>query len=791
MHATEGSAMSRVCAARGIVVLLAIVVVGAPTFAQGTASLSGTVRDANGDALPGVQVIAQQIADGERRATVSDSDGRYAIPDLAPGGYRITVALGGFASQQVELDVAPGETVTRDFSLALASFFNNITVTAKKREQEILDVPLSISAVTGEEIEKQGVTSLTEIQGTIPSLSIVETGPGQQRVQIRGISSPQNLPTVGVYMDEMPITPEAAGSNLDVRLLDLERVEVLRGPQGTLYGESSMGGTIKYVTRDPQLDAFGVDFDSAYGSVSDGSATYRASAVVNIPVVENVFGLRVLAGGEHYPGWVDYPAQGLEDGNEGDSTTFRVKGLWVASDKLVASFMLQGQNTEFDNLNYADADMTAPFVLPQPVEEDSLIANLVFSYDAGSFTFLSSTGYVDREAEGAYDFTALYAPIFPPGTIDTVELTYGGESDILTQEFRLMSNGGGRFDWTVGAYYRKFEGSGYNLSVTTPNPFPFELFQTTNDDTSEQTALFGEIVYAFSEKFSGTVGLRYFNDDRERSSTVGQFGPPAPNPDQSGSFDALSPRFVLSYRPSDDTLVYASASKGFRSGGFNLVPPGCGISNTFDPETLWTYEVGSSASLSNGQLVIQGALFHNSWTDIQTLALCPGTFVALTDNVGEASGTGIDMQLTITPLRSLQFSISGGYNDTEYSVDSFAHADGDRVDYAAKYNYAVAVDWSFGVGQRTPGLLHADYQVVGPFDLNFRNFGINEPLQSDAIGLLNARFAVTFGAVELSLWGQNLLDDNGSISPAIPFGGVPSAVRPRPLSYGVGLGFQL
>ncbi len=774
-----------------IVVFAATMTVALPLGAQGTASISGTVTAADGTLLPGVTVALQGAAQGEPKAAVTDVQGFYSITALVPGTYQMTAALAGFASGTVEVTLAADQTATRDFVLEPVSFFNNITVTAQKREREILDVPASISAITGDSIQKQGVTNLTEIQGTIPSLSMVETGPGQQRVQIRGISSPQNLPTVGVYMDEMPITPEAAGSNLDVRLLDLERVEVLRGPQGTLYGESSMGGTIKYVTRDPQLDTFDLDFDSAYGSVSDGTATYRASAVVNIPVVENVFGLRIMAGGEHFPGWVDYPAQGLEDGNEGDSTTFRVKGLWVASDRLVASFMVQGQSTEFDNLNYADADMTAPFVIPQPVEEDSLIANLVLTYDAGSFTFLSSTGYVDRESEGAYDFTALYVPFLPPGMVDTVALTYGGESDILTQEFRLGSIGGGRLDWTIGAYYRNFDGSAYNLSVTTPNPFPFELFETTNEDTTEQYALFGEVEYAFTKKVSGTVGLRYFKDDRERSSTVGQFGPPAANPDQSGSFDSVSPRFVLSYRPSDETLIYASASKGFRSGGFNLVPPGCDISNTFDPETLWTYEVGSSASLSNGQLVIQGAVFHNSWTDIQTLTLCPGTFVALTDNVGEASGNGFDLQLTMTPLRALQFTVSGGYNDTEYAANSYAHADGDRVDYAAKYNYAIAVDWSFDVGQRTPGLLHADYQVIGPFDLNFRNFGISEPLQSDAIGLLNARFALTFGSVELSLWGQNLLDDNGAVSPAIPFGGVPSAVRPRPLSYGVGLGFHL
>ena len=159
--------------------------------------------------------------------------------------------------------------------------------------------------------------------------------------------------------------------------------------------------------------------------------------------------------------------------------------------------------------------------------------------------------------------------------------------------------------------------------------------------------------------------------------------------------------------------------------------------------------------------------------------------------VGNSVWNGVDLQLTITPIRPLQFGISGGYNDSTYGSSSFAHGDGDRVDYASKYNYALTADWSFLWGKGRPGLLHVDYQVVGPFDLNFRNFGLTEPLKSEEIALLNARFAMTFGPVELSVWGQNLTDDNGAVAPEIPFGGVPSAVRPRPRTVGLGLGFHL
>lgn len=778
---------------RTLVILALAVLVGPAAHAQGTASVAGVVRDANGAPLPGVTIVATPVAGGERRSTVAGDDGSYALEGLAPGAYRLTASLPGFQSAELGLELAAGGSVSRDFTLG-AAFYESITVTAQKREQEILDVPMSITAVSGSSLQDRGVTQLEEITATIPSLSIVETGPGTQRAQIRGISSPQNLPTVGIYLDEMPITSESAGAGLDVRLLDLERVEVLRGPQGTLYGESSMGGTIKYVTKDPALDAVGVTFDSAYGAVTDGTAAYRASAVVNLPAIEGKLGFRILGGYERSPGWVDYPAQGREDGNTGDATTLRVKGLWIVNDKLTASLLLQGQDSDYDDQNFADPDRTAPFVLPQPVHDKSKLANLVLTYEADSFTLLSSTGYLDRDNDGVYDFTALYLPVFeqigfPPGTVDTVALTYGGSSDVLTEEIRLASKGDRRFDWTAGAYYRHFDGDGYNLSVTTPNPLPFEVFVTDQSDQTTQTAVFGEVNYAFTAELEATLGLRYFHDTRERQSSVGQFGPPADNPDQSGTFDSVDPRFVLTYRPTDQLLVYTSAAKGFRSGGFNLVPPGCGISTTYEPESLWTYELGSTYSSRSGQVVVQGALFHNDWQDIQTLSLCPGTFVALTDNVGKASGDGVDLQLTLAPTRALRLTLSGGWNDSQYDDTSYSHAAGDRIDYASEYNYGLALDWSFQWWQRSPGLLHVDYQTTGPFELNFRNYGV-DPLSSDTISGLNTRLAMTLGAWELSVFGQNLLDEDGAVSPAIPFGGVPSAVRPQPRTLGVGLGFS-
>lgn len=779
---------------RGILIVLAAGLLVQPLCAQGTASVSGAVREAGGAPLPGATVVLEG-GGAVRQTAIADVEGAYEFTDLQPGGYRISASLTGFRQADATFDIAAGQQLTRDFSLDPA-FFESITVTAQKREEQILDVPMSITAVTGQTIQRAGVTRLQDISATVPGLSMIDTGPGFQRIQIRGISSPLNLPTVGLYLDEMPINIDGAGAALDVRMLDLERVEVLRGPQGTLYGEGSMGGTIKYITRDPQLDELSLDFDSAYGSVRGGTESYRASAVVDIPVIENTLGFRVLLGGEHRPGWVDYPLIDEEDVNEGDSMTFRLKGLWVASDKLVLSLLLQAQDSDYDGQPYMDEDGTAPYILNQPIDEESKLANFVLTYDFGSFSLLSSTGYMDRINNSTFDFSTLYVPIFeligfPPGTVTNSALLSDGELDVLTQEIRLTSNGGGRLDWTAGVYYRDYDSAGRSYSVSEGNPLPYDVQDIYTEIRSEQLSIFGSLEYAFSDLISATVGARYFTDDREQSGYSGSFGPPIDDPERSETFTSVDPRLVLSFTPSQDSLIYASAAKGFRSGGFNVLVPDCGLPSEFDPEDMWTYELGTSSSLSGGRVVVQGAVYYNDWSDIQTLSLCTGGLpIRQTTNTGKASGPGVDLQLTLVPVQSLRLSLAGNYNDMTYDFQGLNNDKGDRVDYVAEYTLGLAADWSFNWTARNPGLLHMDYQLTGPYTIGFRLFGI-EPLESDAIGLLNARLAFTLGAFELSIWGQNLTDEDGAIQPAIPFGGLLSAVRPQPITVGVGLGFHL
>lgn len=778
---------------RRTLLALALACLGHALHAQGVGSVTGTVVDDSGAALPGVTLALEPAAGGAAKTAQSGPDGRYTFPDASPGRYRVVATLDGFDTSTVEVQVVAGPPASVDVRLQIASFFDNVTVSPQKREEQILDVPAAITAVTGGDVERRGITNLKDLAATVPSLSIVETGPGSQRAQIRGISSPLNLPTIGLYVDEAPVNLDAVGAGLDMRLLDLERVEVLRGPQGTLYGEGAMGGTIKYVTRDPALDRPTFQFDGTLGAVADGTSTYRGSMVANVPVVKGAFGLRFVAGTEHSPGWVDYPALGETDVNGGDSQTFRVKGLWIASQRASLSAMFQYQNSEYDGQTYAEEDRTAPYLLDQPRHSTSKLTNVVFKYDAGPVTVLSSTGYLARNDEGTNDFSAIYVPLFPlfgfpPGTVKTVANLSESEARIFTEEVRLASTGSGRLGWTAGVYFRHYDSDGSNVSQTTPNPLPFEIQTLESSTTSKQVSVFGEANYDVTDKVSATLGLRWFRDRRETGGATGIFAPPTPNTPQEATFDSVDPRFVLSFRPAEGRLIYASAAKGFRSGGFNGPLP-CSIPSAFEPESLWTYEVGSSLSVSRGRFVVQGSVYRNDWQDIQTLTLCPNVPVRATDNSGKASGTGVDLQFTITPVRPLRLTVSANVNRSEYDTTSLAHLEGDRIDYVPDYTLGLAADWSFKVAGEYASTLHVDYQQTGEFTVSIRNLGV-PPFSSEVVSGLNARLAVVVGAAEFSVFGQNLLDDNSAVQPAIPPGGVLSAVRPQPRTLGAGIGVR-
>ena len=675
---------------------------------------------------------------------------------------------------------------------------DEIVVTAQKREERLFEVPMSISAVTSEEIQRRAALTIEDMQYSVPGLSITQFSPGQQRVQLRGISVFTGLPTVGTYLDEIPLNTESNQNGLDVQLLDLERVEVLRGPQGTLYGQGAMGGTIRYITREPDLRDFGFEASGEIGFVEGGGTDADVRGAVNIPVVSDRFALRIAGNYRRYGGWIDNPRLGLKNINDGDSGTVRVKGVVRASEKLDISFLYSHQKLELGSGNFADANGKNVEALTTPVTSRADIANLTINYDFGFATLTSATSYIDRldtiQNDASRSFIPLFelpAPFgfgFPPGTFQSVALNQRLKNEIFNQEVRLASDGSDRLTWTIGGMYRDARPSAVTSSALTPGLLPFTIISTsgTFPSTSESWAVFGEAGYKFTPQLTATVGARYFEDRRKQNTSSTVFGNASVDTG-TGNFNAFSPRFNLAYQPNEQVNLYANVAKGFRSGGFNLTSAGGGlltIPPTYDPETLWTYEVGGKLQTADRKLSAEAAIYYNDWTDVQSLAFAPPPFNAFSFVVNgtKLAGWGADAQLTYRPVPALSLILSGSYNDTTYRTTTPEHNRGDRADYVPRYTLSASADYRFNLTSALPAFARVDYQLSDGFQVFLRNSQA-APAKADEQSLLNARAGLTFGSVEVSVFGRNLLNEDGITYPA--FGALFVPIRPQPRTVGL------
>lgn len=670
-----------------------------------------------------------------------------------------------------------------------ADRLEEIIVTAQRREERLLDVPIAISVIGEHEITKSGVQSITELQYKVPGLSMFEYAPGQTTEQIRGISPILGLPTVGRYIDEISVNTEATAQGLDIRLIDIERVEVLRGPQGTLFGEGSMGGTIRYLTAAPDLKRLQFKFDGSLGEIRSGGENYTANAVLNLPVAADVFGVRLVAGQQKFGGWVDNTLSREKDVNAGDITTLRLKGLWKISDRLSATLLYQHSESEFDNQNLSGPMRTVSLALPTPSAQEYDLFNLVLRYDLGFASLVSSSGYIDRGFSSQFDISPLYLPVlsllgYPPGAFSAVGLL--GVTDVSTkaQELRLVSTAQGALRWSVGASYRDSEVLSGVSTFTTPDALPFVLSSVEgHENDSKSWATFGELSYGFTTKLTGTLGLRYFHDNRAKDVVSITLGSPARNVDES-TFTTVNPRAVLMYEASDSATLYASAAKGFRSGGFNAQSEIPNVPATYDAEKLWTYELGSKMDAFARRLSLEGAIYWNRWDDIQVQNFPPGTAVVIaTTNGGKASGYGAEGLLTLRPTKSLTLSMNVGYTNMQYDSTSLDKHKGDDMDCVPRLTGSASAEYRFRVAS-ADATVRLDYQYRDEFSITIRNYPFGSPVKkSDSLRYLNARVSAQLGPWEVGLYGENLTDDYGVVFPATAALVVDTHTQPR--SYGL------
>ncbi|MCX7246253.1 MAG: TonB-dependent receptor [Burkholderiales bacterium] len=666
---------------------------------------------------------------------------------------------------------------------------DRVEVTASKRTQFVLDVPYSVSVIGGSDIADRGVFDIQQMQSVVPSLFINQNAPGASRIQLRGLSQGvgYGAALVGTYLDEISLNMPDAQRSLDVPLVDMQRIEVLRGPQGTLYGDGSMGGTIRFITRAPKLDKFEAQVEAGYGQFGGGGSGWRANGVVNVPLSTGIAGLRLVVGHEDLPGWVDNSATGAQDINSAKRDYLRGKLLLKPSNNVDVTAMFFHTETDTKNNSGSLADRTIASNIASPTKDKTDLFNLVVNADLGSIRLVSSTGYLDRKIDTTAELTAVFAGV-PFKALIMPKPTSGGayrqdmSQKITTQELRLESDDKGPLTWTAGAYYRKTDTHSVTSDVWTDATFRLQGgFDGTGPTNVRQTALFGELTYALAPLWTVTGGLRSFREDAENVGTklpsgFAPAGTPSTIYNDKASYSATTPRLNLLWRYDPKSALYLTTSKGFRSGGFNATQ----TPRQYGPEDILTTEIGNRGSVLGNRLQYEVAVYHSKYNNVQAQDLAPGctpaTCQALTVNSGQASGPGMDITLSAALSKSLTLDASVGYSDLVYDVNTAERNKGDPLNFVPRMTASVSLSQRFQWTPSMPGMFRLDYQHSDPVKMIVRNQGVN--ISSDAVDTVNARIGLEMQKWQVYLEGRNLTNSNSVTFPGI-FGLPDSRVTPR------------
>lgn len=650
-----------------------------------------------------------------------------------------------------------------------------VIVTAQKRNQNIQDVPMSISALDEKSLEALGARNFEDFAREIPGIEFANLGPGQNRFTIRGVSTFSGTSVVGIYLDDSPISSSINYSQPSLALYDVARIEVLKGPQGTLYGEGSLGGTLRYITADADPSKFAAKSAATVSSTRKGGTNYDVEAAVNLPVIENELAVRLVALHQYDSGYLDNIP--LHDNNFNDVTTdaFRAKMLWKANDSL--SIQLTGLYQKIaqggpnvESLDAPPGSLQNLDTAPESYADKLSQGSLRITYDFPFATLTSATSYFTREVgQDAQSRGYAFNPPFPFYTIDALDF------HDFTEETRLASRGDGALQWLAGVYYNQNHTTAdYNYFETTPSGA--SLGATLQDTQYKQYAVFGQAEYAITPHLFGTAGLRWYKEDQYAVNDAGQ--------QFSVSSDVVVPRFALRYVFDPQAMVYVSATEGFRSGGVNLysIP---GVKNTYAPDKTWNYELGTRLTDADRRVSADIVVYHIDWRDLQTFVARPdlGPFVYFVENVSAAKVDGIELQLDWKPelVRGLAVGGNGALTNARYTKDApFEGPAGNKLPQVPRWTASAYSEYRLPLTAGLEGYGRFDYEYYGTaFTLgsNRTRFG------NYSLGNLHA--GVEAGRWSAELFANNLWDTRANLyeRASVEFG----IYRNRPRTYGLTL----
>jgi iron complex outermembrane receptor protein len=675
-----------------------------------------------------------------------------------------------------------------------------IVVTAQRREERLQDVPISITVVQGGVLDSSSSVSLFDALSNVPGVAVTGAqnaalqGGGAQ-LTIRGVTA--GAPTlagtspIAYYLDGVPFGLVKSAVVPDLAPYDLDRVEVLRGPQGTLYGASAEDGVVRVITKDADMQNFDIKARASDGATDHGANNYQGDVAVNVPIVDGKLAVRAVAGQEYLSGWVDSPVR--NGVNDERLTTARLKIDALPTEDLSIGLVAWHSESKYGAPSLSRDDYTITATEPQPTEIRFDMYGLKIGYDFHTFALNSVSSYIDYDSDNYFDISPVgpligvtfpEAPTFPPLEHNVLN------SKVFSEEINLASRQLGPWRWTAGVSYRDAK-----------DQLLQDFIGVGNEDQSKAYAIYGELSRKFlNDKLEWTLGARYYHDEESTTDLMPASGVPVDH--FTDSFNAGTPRVVLSWYPMPSLAAYASYSQGFRS-GFGQQPVILEAAPGFPPvkpDKLNNYEIGSKGTFWDGRLAFDAAVYYVKWNDVQqslTVLYQGSTFGAFV-NAASASGAGAEFAVTARVADGLDVSVNSSWNGLTFDSDvgsaaGLLFAKGERLNRSPEYTAGASLRYAFtlgGSGYAGNVATSGNYtsQMSAPPQI-----GVANGLVFDGSVLVTARASATLNAP--AHWSLTAFVDNignNYRSPLPEFPGLQEwDERIRPRTYGLQFEYHL
>lgn len=747
------------------------------------------------------------------------------------------------ASSAAAQDVPVGEASTDETEAEDQAPDGEILVTAQRRTERVQDIPVAISAFGGEQVQKLGIASIENVASRVPSFYFGSFGASRPQLYIRGIGTrsfdPGSESSVGVFVDDVYLGRSSGSFGA---LKDVQRIEVLRGPQGTLYGRNTIAGAINVITRGPTRD-FSGDFEAGISNYGG----YEATAAVGGPITDEgslsfrVAGWRTFREGYAQNILTGTRFQGID--NWGGRARLRFEPTEAIRIDLTAETVRDGDESAFSGFNRGSGPIlnrTTGVLTPANPRAVFLARPGVVPiiYTGGLTGANSSDPYLDRRADsyigrieidlGFATLTSISAKrdlaLDEGRDLDYSSIVSGDQRSIedssqFTQELRFTSDPAGAasfdgaLDWIVGGFYyrdRSTRRDDFILGIESVVGLLTGAAQTSVSASTYETdsyALFGQATWHVTPRFDVTVGGRYTRDEKRAVQAGTNTRPGVPlvavpfTVDNSATFESFDPRIVLSYELSDDANVYASYSTGFKSGGFQYVPFSVAQANVvFQPENITTYEAGIKAEWLDRTLTTNLAAYYYDYKNLQVsriVDLGGGAAASLITNAASSTIKGIDLEIIARPSDTFNVSIAYGYLDAKYDQYIFnATTDfsGTRLVRAPEHSVNVGAEWNVPLGGNVGLTLRADYSLLDTFfhepgEANPVFGGANSLTREPSYGLLDLRAALQFGRLRATAYMTNATDVSYRRS-VLALGSTLSDFPGQPRIYGLKIGYS-